>query len=55
MIPRANSKPAVSRATSIREGVPKLKPTNDGLKGHKIMTLSISKSPKAKCCATATK
>ena len=56
MIPKANSKPTVSRATSIREGMPKLKPTSDELKGQKIMTrVPINKSPKAKCWTTATK
>jgi len=55
MIPKVNSKPAVSRATSMREGMPMLKPTIDLLKGQNIMTLPISKSPKAKCCTTATK
>ncbi len=55
MIPKNNNKPTVSRITSINEGMPKLKPTNDELKGQKIITLSIKRSPKAKCCTTATK
>ena len=50
MITKVNTKPAVSRATSIGEAMPKLKPTNDELKGQKIMTrVPIKKSPKAKC------
>ena len=55
MIPKANSKPAISKDTSTREGIAKLKPTCDVLKGQNIMTLPINKSPKAKCCTTATK
>ena len=55
MIPKANSKPAISRITSMREGMPMLKPTSDALKGQNSITLPINKSPKAKCCTTATK
>lgn len=55
MIPRANSKPAISRVTSMREGMPMPKPTCNELKGQNIITLPINKSPKAKCCTTATK
>ena len=49
MIRKANSKPAISRVTSMREGMPMLKPTCDELKGQNIITLPINKSPKAKC------
>jgi len=55
MIPKANIKPASSRVTSMREGMGMLKPTCAELNGQNIMTLPINKSPKAKCCTTATK
>jgi len=55
MIANANSKPVISKVTSIVEGMAKLNPIWEVLKGQNIMTLPINKSPKAKCCTTATK
>ena len=55
IIPAANNNPAVSRATSNTESMGNLKPKYRWLKGHKIMTFPTKKSPKAKCCTTATK
>ena len=55
MIPKANIKPTISRDTSIKEGMAMLKPIRAELKGQNIITLPINKSPKAKCCTTATK
>ena len=55
IMPRANSKPPISKDTSMRDGMGKPKPTCALLKGQNIVTLPINKSPKAKCCTTATK
>ena len=55
MIPRANIRPAISRLTSTLEGMGMPKPTCEVLNGQNIITLPINKSPKAKCCTTATK
>ena len=55
IIPKANKSPTISRKTSNTDNIALLKPKNDELKGQNSITPSTNKSPKVKCCNTATR